>query len=310
MQHIMHMNKTIIILGPTAIGKTDISIKLAKILNAEIISSDSVQIYKHMDIGSAKPSKEEQKAVKHHLIDIKEPNETFSSGEFVEKVNEILRKLKEKRTNAIIVGGGGFYIDSLVFGLDKIEPIDEKVKIFFDDICEEFSSRYLYNFLKIIDEKWANKIAQNDCQRIKRGLSVYISSKKEISSFFSNDKKIDDRFLIFVLYASREFINKRIEKRVDLMLEKGLIEEVRRLVEMGYADTNALKSIGYKETLQYLSKELDKNKLSDLIKKNTKAYAKRQLTLLKSRFKNNAIWIDIEKEDGLQAILSACKPYL
>ncbi len=303
------MLKPIVILGPTAIGKTDLSIKLAQKIDAEIISSDSVQIYKYMDIGSAKPSREEQSLVKHHLIDIKYPDEVFSSGEFVKAVNNLIDKINKSGKNVIIVGGGGFYIDSLVFGIDEIGKVDEKIKTFFDDICDEFSSQYLYGFLKVADEKWASMIKPRDCQRIKRGLSVFVDKGKPISSFFKKTDKLNDRFLIFVLYADREFLNKRIDKRVDLMIEEGLVNEVKNLVRLGYANTNALKSIGYQETLKYLRKDISLDELSRLIKKNTKLYAKRQLTFLRSRFKD-AIWIDIQKQGGLESILDACKPYL
>jgi len=303
------VRQPVIILGPTAIGKTSVSIKLAKEIDAEIISSDSVQIYKFMDIGSAKPSLDEQRLIKHHLIDIKYPDEVFSSGEFVRYVEDIMKDINKKGKNVIIVGGGGFYIDSLVFGIDKIGKVDDKIRRFFDDICEELSPPYLYNFLKIVDRKWANSINERDCQRIKRGLSVYFDSKTELSSLFSKDKqkKGDRRFKIFVLYASKEFIDKQIEKRVDKMIEGGFIDEVKKLVDMGYGDSNAMKSIGYKEILSFLNKETDKETAVKLIKKNTKAYAKRQLTLFRSRFLD-AVWIDVEKENALEVMLDFCKP--
>ena len=303
------MRQPVIILGPTAIGKTSVSIELAKKIDAEIISSDSVQIYKFMDIGSAKPSIDEQKSVKHHLLDIKYPDEIFSSGEFVRSVENIIEDINRKGKNAIIVGGGGFYIDSLVFGIDNVGRVDDKIRRFFDDVCDELSPSYLYNFLKIIDPEWANSINERDCQRIKRGLSVYFSSKAPLSSLFSKDrqKKGSLRFQIFVLYASKEFINRQIEKRVDKMIESGLIEEVKRLVDMGYGGSNAMKSIGYKEILSFLNGETDKETAIELIKKNTKAYAKRQLTLFRSRFLD-AVWIDVEKENALEVMLDFCKP--
>ncbi len=304
------MLKPIIILGPTAIGKTALSIDLAKRINGEIISSDSVQIYRFMDIGSAKPTKKERLEVKHHLIDIKLPDETFSSGEFVREAKTLIREINNRNKNAIIVGGGGFYIDSLVFGIDSIGSVNENVKRFFDDVCFEQSSEYLYGFLEVIDGAWARKIEKSDCQRIKRGLSVYVDKEKELSSFFTNRKSINNDFLIFVLFASRGFLEDRIKKRVSVMLQEGLIEEVDGLIKMGYANSSALKSIGYKESIEYLSGNLNKEELFELIVKNTKAYAKRQLTLLKSRFSDSALWIDVEKEDGLSVMLDACKPYL
>jgi tRNA dimethylallyltransferase len=303
------MQKTIIILGPTAIGKTQLSIELAKKIGAEIISADTVQIYKFMDVGSAKPTKEEMQNIRHYLIDIKYPDETFSSGEFVRKTEELIKDIHLRKKEAIVVGGGGFYIDSLVFGIDEISKVDNKIKQFFDDICDEFSPGYLYNFLEILDEDWANSISFNDAQRIKRGLSVYADKKRTLSSFFSKEKQPRDDVLIFVIYAGREFIAKRIEQRTQKMIENGLVDEVKKLIDMGYADTNALQSIGYKETLSYLTNEIDLSQLKDLIAKNTKAYAKRQMTLLRSRF-SKAKWINVEKEDGLQTIIDACKPFL
>ncbi len=297
-------------MGPTAIGKTSTAIRLAEKINAEIISADSIQIYKNINIGSAKPTKEEQKNITHHLIDIKNPNETFSGGEFVKYTENIIKNLQSKNKNAIIVGGGGFYIDSLVFGIDKIHKVTDKTKRFFDDICKEFSAYYLYNLLKIVDEQWASSIKPQDCQRVKRGLSVYFDSGKTLSSFFSKKSyKNLDRFCIFVLCASKRYIDYQIEIRVDKMEKSGLVEEVKRLVKMGYAKTNALNSIGYKEILSYIAKEVDKHTAIELIKKNTKAYAKRQMTLLKSRF-GKAIWIDVEKSDPVAVILDVCKPFL
>ena len=303
------MLKPIIILGPTAVGKTAFAIKLARSINAEIISSDSVQIYKYMDIGTAKPTKIEQNSIKHHLIDIKNPDETFSSGEFRKKALSLIKKINEQGKNVIIVGGGGFYIDSLVFGIDEIGLVDEKIKRFFDDICDEFSASYLYDLLCITDERWAEEIKPQDCQRIKRGLSVYIDKKKELSGFFSGQKQIEENFTIFVLYADKKFIDCKIEKRVDKMIEEGLIDEVKNLIKMGFADTKALKSIGYKEVLLFLRNEIDEKNMAQLIKKNTKRYAKRQMTMLRSRF-GRAKWINVEKEDALNVMLDVCKPSL
>ncbi len=302
------MLKPLVILGPTAVGKTALSIKLAKEIDGEIISSDSVQIYKFMDIGSAKPTFDEQNRVKHHRISVKYPDEVFSSGEFVKAVNGIIEDAAKRKKNIIIVGGGGFYIDALVFGIDKRAPVDNKIKRFFDDICDEMSPPYLYSLLKIVDEKWAEKIESNDCQRIKRGLSVYFDSKKMLSDFFTPKSENNiDKFNIFVLYASKAFIDKRIEERTEEMVERGLIDEVKKLIDMGYVNTNALNSIGYKEVVAYLLQKIDKQTAIKLIKKHTKAYAKRQLTLLKSRF-SDARWIDIEKEDAFKVILDVCKP--
>ncbi len=300
--------KPIIILGPTAVGKTETAIKLAKLIDGEIISADTVQVYRYMDIGSAKPTEEEQKAVPHHLISIKNPDETFSSGEFTERVNNLIKEIRNRGKIPIIVGGGGFYIDSLVYGLDAIPPIESRIKRFYDDICDEFGSLYLYRLLTVVDEKWAKRISPYDSQRIKRALSVFTGTGTPLSSFFVNRKK-ENEFFIVVLYRDRETLYQLIEKRVDSMLKRGLVGEVKRLVEMGFAHAPPMKAIGYKEVLEYLAGRIDYNEMVRLIKKNTKAYAKRQLTLLKGRFKD-ALWINAGKENPVETILAAYKPSL
>ncbi len=300
--------RPIVILGPTAVGKTETAIRVAERLNGEIISADTIQIYRHMDIGSAKPSPDQLKRVKHHLIDIKNPDETFSSGAFVQKVKKLIEEISQRDKLPIIVGGGGFYVDSLIFGLDEIPPVSDRIKRFFDDICEEFGAQYLYNLLKITDDKWASRINPTDCQRIKRALSVFIQTGKPITDFFKPKKRNED-FFIVVLHTEKEKLNKRIEKRVDRMIEAGLVDEVKKLIQMGYAETNALKAIGYKEIAEYLAGRIPLTEAIDLIKKNTKAYAKRQITLLRSRF-SDALWIDVDKQDAVEAILAAYKPSL
>ena len=302
--------KPIIILGPTAIGKTDLAISLTKKIDAEIISADSMQIYKFMDIGTAKPSKEEQKEAKHHLIDFKMPNEKFSAGEFAKAAEKIIEDLKGKGKNALIVGGTGFYVDALVNGIDSIERVDEKVKLFFDDFCEEMGSYELFKWLEIIDEEWAERIHPNDSQRIKRALSVYVSLKKPLSSFFKSKDDNRTDFFIFVLTSSREFLKKRIRKRTALMVENGLVEETKRLIDMGFSDCDALKSIGYKETVDFLEGRIKtKDELVEAIVKSTLDYAKRQLTFFRSRFKN-ARWINVESENAEQVILNTVLSHL
>ncbi|WP_022670976.1 tRNA (adenosine(37)-N6)-dimethylallyltransferase MiaA [Hippea alviniae] len=301
--------ESIVILGPTAIGKTELAISLAKKINAEIISADSMQIYKFMDIGTAKPSKEEQKKVRHHLIDFKMPSEKFSAGEFAKETRRIIESLKKQNKNAIVVGGTGFYVDALINGIDNIGVVDEKIKLFFDDFCEEMGSYELFKWLEIVDESWAKRIHQNDSQRIKRALSVYVSLKKPLSSFFVKSKSVNE-FSVFVLTSSKEFLRKRIEKRAILMVESGLIEETKRLLEMGFSDCDALKSIGYKETVEFLEGRIkSKEKLINAIVKSTLEYAKRQLTFFRSKFKD-ARWIDVESENAEQVILNAVLSHL
>ena len=302
--------KTIIITGPTASGKTEVAIELAKRIKGEIVSADSMQIYKYMDIGTAKPTKEQRSIVKHHLIDIREPGKSFSAGEFRKAALEIIEDIHSRGKQAIVVGGTGFYLDALINGLDDVEPVDDKVRLFFDDICEELGSYYLYEWLEVIDEKWAGRVSPSDCQRIKRGLSFYVDKGVPLSSLFSNKDKKSDNFLVFVLFASRDFLKERIKERTEEMIELGLIEETKELLEYCSGDCDQLKAIGYKETMDFLEGRVStKDELIKEITENTLSFAKRQLTFFKSRFKN-AWWIDIEKEDPLTVILDAVSGHL
>jgi len=298
--------KDIVLLGPTAVGKTKFAIELALKIDAEIISADSIQIYKYLNIGSAKPTKEEQSLVKHHLIDTKNPNESFSAGEFVERVNDVIERIHAKGKNVIIVGGSGFYVDALLFGLDNIDPVENKIKRFFDDINNEYGNDYLYRWLEVIDEKWAIKINKNDSQRVKRGLSVYLDTGKTLSEHFVFNRCLDDRFSAFILYVEKSVLNKRIERRVDEMIRLGLIDEVKKLISLGYAQATPLKSIGYKETLEFLSGSMTKQQLIVSITKNTKAYAKRQMTFFRNKFKDVS-WINIQNE-SLKEFITRLEP--
>ncbi len=297
--------RTIVITGPTASGKTGIAIEIARRINGEIISADSMQIYKHMDIGTAKPTENQRKGVKHHLIDIKEPAESFNAGEFRKVALKIIENISARGKQAIVVGGTGFYLDALINGLDDVQPVNEKVKSFFDDICEELGSFYLYEWLKVIDEKWALKISSSDCQRIKRGLSFYVDKGMPLSSLFLNKNKKSRDFLIFALFASKGFLKNRIKARTEMMVKNGLIKETKDLLEHGFGGCDQLKAIGYKETVDFLEGKIKtENELIERITRNTLSFVKRQLTFFKSRFKD-AQWIDIEKENPLMVILDA-----
>ncbi len=300
----------IIITGPTATGKTELAIELAERLNAEIISADSMQIYRYMDIGTAKPSKEDRHRVKHYLIDIRDPNESFSAGEFVENSLRLIDEIHSKGKQVLIVGGTGFYIDALVNGLDQVGPVSEDIKRFFDDMCEELGSFYLYEWLNLVDEKWAKNISPSDCQRIKRGLSYYVDKGIPLSSRFHASEKRSLNFHVFVLFASKDFLKKRIEERAKKMLGNGLIEEVEKLLKLGFAYANPLKAIGYREVLDFLRGKISKKEeLVHEIVKDTLAFTKRQITFFKSKFPE-ATWINIENQEPLTVILDAVSGHL
>ena len=302
--------KAVVITGTTASKKTEVAIELAKRINGEIISADSMQIYKYMDIGTAKPTEKERSEIKHHLIDIIKPDESFSAGEFLRNALRLIDDIRTRGKQAIVVGGTAFYIDALINGLDSVEAVDSKVKQFFDDICDELGSFYLYEWLKLVDEEWADRISPSDCQRIKRGLSFYVDKGVPLSSRFKENREKRDDFALFVLYASREYLEERVRARTKAMIEKGLIEEVKWLIENGYGDAPSLKAIGYKEVVDYLEGRLESiDELVEAIVKDTLSFAKRQITFFRSRFKD-ARWIDIEREKPLEVILETVSGHL
>jgi len=302
--------KAIVITGTTASKKTEVAVELAKRINGEIISADSMQIYKYMDIGTAKPTEKERSEIKHHLIDIIKPDESFSAGEFLRNALRLIDDIRTRGKQAIVVGGTAFYIDALINGLDSVEAVDSKVKQFFDDICDELGSFYLYEWLKLVDEEWAGRISPSDCQRIKRGLSFYVDKGVPLSSRFKENREKRDDFALFVLYASREYLEERVRARTKAMVEKGLIEEVKWLIENGYGDAPSLKAIGYKEVVDYLEGRLESiDELVEAIVKDTLSFAKRQITFFRSRFKD-ARWIDIEREKPLEVILETVSGHL
>lgn len=288
------MNKFIIISGPTAVGKTNISIEIAKKLDSEIISSDSMQIYKGMNIGSAKISKEEMGGVPHHLIDFLDPREEFSVSSFKKKAEEKIKEINNKNKIPIITGGTGLYIDSLIkdFSFTTVYK-DEEYRDYLFKIAEEKGNEYLHFQLRDIDISSFNSIHPNNIKRVVRALEVFKLSSKPISSF--SDKEDENiKYLYFVLDMERDALYDRINKRVDKMIKDGLIEEVNSLKNIGLTpDMQSMKGIGYKEILYYLEGNLTLEEAIDKIKQGSRNYAKRQLTWF--RREKSAIWIKKEK---------------
>ncbi|MCR3761271.1 tRNA (adenosine(37)-N6)-dimethylallyltransferase MiaA [Clostridium felsineum] len=291
------MKDILIIAGPTAVGKTDISIKLAKKINGEIISADSMQIYKHMDIGSAKVSKEEMKGVKHHLIDIVEPSEDFSVASFKEKAQNAIDDITSRKKYPIIVGGTGLYINSLICNYDFTGAYkDEKYREHLQSIAQDKGKEYIHEKLKDIDIDSYRKLYPNDLKRVIRALEVYKITGKTISELNSNVDLYDIPYNIhyFILNMNREKLYERINLRVDIMIKNGLVDEVIKLRDMGYnSNMQSMKGIGYKEILSYLEGYISFDEAIDLIKKGSRHYAKRQLTWF--RKDKRAIWIDKDR---------------
>ena len=289
----MNKPKVIVICGPTASGKTALSIELAKKINGEIISCDSMQIYKYMDIGTAKPTLEEQKEVKHHLIDFVEPNQRYSVAEYKKDAEKSIEEILSKGKTPIIVGGTGLYVDSLIYGIEYPEiELDEEYRKQLEKEIEEKGLESLYNKAKEIDSKAMEKISPNDKKRIMRVVEIYKATGKtkteqEIESR-THEVKYDYR--VFAIKMDREKLYERINKRVDMMIEKGLIEEVQNILKKYDKFPTAMQGLGYKEVVEYLEGKKTKEEMIDKIKMQTRRYAKRQITWFKKN--KQTIWIE------------------
>ncbi len=291
------MEKTpiIILTGPTAVGKTDLSINIAKELNAEIISADSMQIYKYMDIGSAKVNYEEMDGVKHYLIDEVKPDYPFSVSEFQERANKCIEEITKKGKKVIVTGGTGLYLNSLIYNMEfaKSDANNELREKLAQEL-KEYGIDHMYNKLKKLDEESANRIHKNNTKRVIRAIEVALSGKK--MNDFSNDLKYNEKYepIIIVLNRDREHLYERINKRVDIMMDQGLVEEVKNLLDLGYTKNMiSMQGIGYKEIIKYLDGEYTFDEAEEIIKRDSRRYAKRQLTWF--RRYENAKWFDLDK---------------
>jgi tRNA dimethylallyltransferase len=275
------MEKLIIILGPTGIGKTTFAIKLAQKFNGEIVGADSMQIYKYMNIGTAKPEPAETELVPHHLIDFLDPKEEFDAGQYIEEADKAIKKIVSLNMIPIIAGGTGLYIKALQNGLFRCEPISKEILARLEQDLELKGSQALYQQLKECDPIAADKIHPNDSFRIIRALEVFIRSGKKISDYQQKHQFKDSRYqsLKIGLYLDREELYDRINKRVDLMISRGLLNEVASLLEKGYSlNLKSMQSIGYKHMGMYIKNEVDFEEAVRLLKRDTRRYAKRQMT--------------------------------
>lgn len=274
--------KLLVLGGPTAVGKTELSIKLAKELKGEIISADSMQIYKYMDIGSAKVTEQEMDGIKHHLIDVIEPNVPFSVADFKEYGEISLKNILSKNKFPIIAGGTGLYINSLTCNMTFTEAEkDEEYRLYLEKLSEEKGNDFVHEMLKEIDPISYKEIHANNRKRVIRALEVYKLTKKPFSSFNAGEDfyKSDYDVYYYVLTMNRDKLYERINKRVDIMIEKGLLEECIKLREMGYtSDMQSMQGIGYKEILYYLENKISFEDAVNMIKQGSRNYAKRQLT--------------------------------
>ena len=288
------MSKFLItIVGPTAIGKTSLAIKLARNYKTEIISADSRQFYKELNIGTAKPSNDELSSIKHHLINNISVNDKYDISQFESDARKIIDKLFKTKDYVILVGGSGLYIDTILYGIDKIPNVKESLR---KELNMEFQNNGLKNLLaqlKKIDPNSYKNIDLNNHRRIIRALEVSISSKKPYSSFLTDSVKESNYIEIIIgLNCDRDKLHSLINKRVDKMIQCGLIEEVKKLVK--FKNLNALNTIGYKEIFDYLDNKISLEQSREKIKTNSRRYAKRQLTYFNSNKTIN--WFDSQYE--------------
>lgn len=295
----------IVICGPTASGKTDLAIDLANRLNTEVISADSRQIYKYLDIGTAKPSKTELQSIKHHFIDTLNPDENYSAGQFGDEAEKIAIDLLNSSKIPIVAGGSGLYIKSLCEGLFKEEKSDTSSEIRFklNEDLKNNGIEKLYNELKIIDEKSALKYSDKNPRRILRALEYYQQTGRTISQDHNEmDNDRDFQVHYFAIDYPRELLYDRINQRTEIMWNIGLVEETKNLLNKGYSeDLNSLNTVGYKEAIQYLKGNFSKDSAISEIKKNTRRYAKRQLTWYRAVADLN--WINYQVEDKSEFVI-------
>ncbi|MBU4319581.1 MAG: tRNA (adenosine(37)-N6)-dimethylallyltransferase MiaA [Nitrospinae bacterium] len=308
------MNKVIILLGPTGVGKTEVSILLAKALDTEIISADSMQIYRGMDIGTAKPPEEQRMSVKHYMIDIISPSEPYSAGRYIEDVTPVIEALHRKGKIPIVAGGTGLYIKAMTRGIFSGPSADWKLRKELASL-EEGQDGALYSYLQELDPEAALRIMPADTRRIIRALEVYLKTKKGISEFQQKlTTPLPYEFIKIGLRRERKELYRMLEARVDKMIEAGLVDEVKKLIAIHpFSDSpihllSSMQAIGYKEIAMYLNGEIPFEEAIRLIKRSTKRYAKRQFTWFNKE--EDIHWIDITGIQDVNEILKHIKQIL
>ena len=289
----MEKSKVIVICGPTASGKTALSIELAKRINGEVVSADSMQIYKDMDIGSAKVTKEEMQGIKHYLVDCVSPDERYSVANYKLDAKKAIEEILKKGKIPIVVGGTGLYIDALIYEIEYQDiKINESYRKELESIKQNQGLEVLYERAVKIDPEAMKKISPNDSKRIMRVLEIYEATGKNKTEQEAESrlKEIPYNYKVFAITMDREKLYERINKRVDIMIENGLIEEVKELLKKYKEFPTAMQALGYKEVKEYLDGKLTKQEMIDKIKQESRRYAKRQLTWFRKN--KQTIWID------------------
>ena len=289
--------KVIIITGPTASGKTSLSIELAKKINGEIICADSMQVYKQMNIGTAKPTLDEMKGIKHYMLDVVNPDEDFNVAKYKELAEKCIDEILNKDKVPILVGGTGLYIESLIKNIKFSKTnIDNDYRNKLTKLAQEKGNEYIYNMLKEIDPLSCKRIHLNDTKRIIRALEVYRQTGKTITQHNEESlQEIKYQYILFGIDMDREILYDRINRRVDIMLEEGLIEEVKNIYNSYKCFPTSMQGLGYKEVVEYLENKISYEEMIEKLKMETRRYAKRQLTWFR-RYKD-MIWLNKEDLD-------------
>ena len=297
MEQITTKRPLIILTGPTAVGKTELSIRLARLVQGSVISADSMQVYRHMDIGSAKIKKSEMHEIPHYLIDILEPTEEFHVVQFQQYAKKCLQEIYTQGRIPMIVGGTGFYIQALLYDIDFTkEQEDSAYRDTLMQTAKEQGAHVLHQMLAKADPKAAAEIHENNIKRVIRALEFYHLSGRKISEHNEQERQKESpyQFAYFVLNEDREHLYRKIDARVDKMIEQGLLEEVKQLKEMGcHKGMVSMQGLGYKEFLSYLDNELSFEEAVSILKRDTRHFAKRQITWFKRE--KDVIWLEKEQ---------------
>lgn len=291
------MEKIVTIVGPTAVGKTEIAVKIAEHFNGEIISADSRQVYKYLNIGTAKPTAEQRKRVIFYLIDFLEPDQNYSCGQFARDAERLIEEILSKGKLPIVCGGTGLYVRALFNPLHQLPRADKELKEQLQSMLKEKGLDYFYKKLLAFDPEWAKRVGPKDKQRILRGLEVYEITKTPLSELIKKEKrkpKYRPKYIGIIL--TRDELYKKIDGRYDRMIDEGLVDEVKNILDMGFKpDCYGLRTIGYKEVVKYLQGEWNLQTAIEKAKQHTRNFAKRQITWFKKISEVN--WVNPEKFD-------------
>lgn len=295
----------IVLAGPTASGKSETAVALAEKLRTQIISADSVQVYRHFDIGAAKPSESLRQRVRHHLLDVADPDEDYTAARFREEAGRIARDIWSKGLIPLVAGGTGLYIKALTHSLHLGARISPEVERRMDEIAAAGGQEGLYSLAVSVDPEWAARIHPNDTFRTRRTVGVYMTTGRRLSEIFrENPSKAEWDTLFLALDPPRDVLYRRIDRRVEESLRAGWRGEAKRLMEMGYNDSaKPMRSLGYRTLFKEAEGAVDPGKSADIIKKETKAFAKRQITWFRNV--EGAVFVPVDEEDTPEVI--ACR---